>query len=147
MRNVDKYKDKLIRMANDHSYVYVSDEVEGCEGDEHFVKFLRSVASRGFIKWLYEDYKFKLSKVEHELLRHLYKKGYLCIVRDGGNRVFAHKCYPFKDNPYWKLNKTDPIDFINFQDLSYLFQFVQWSDEKPTSIKEVLENCEVKDDD
>lgn len=147
MRNVDFYKDQLIKMANDHSYVYVGDKVEGCEGDEHFVKFLRSVASRGFIKWLYEDYKFKLSKVEHELLRHLYKKGYSYIVRDGSNTVYVYEKRPCRINLYWAPDDVDHNDDISLYRLSYLFQFLKWSDEEPTSIKEILENCEVKEDD
>lgn len=147
MRNVDKCKDELIRMANNHSYVYVSDKIEGCGEDEHFVKFLRSVASSGFIKWLYEDYKFKLSKVEYELLRHLCKKGYLYIVRDGSDFVYAYDHRPYKINTCWITDDFDHTGYINLYKLSTLFQFLKWNDEEPTSIGCILENCEVVDDD
>lgn len=147
MRNVDNYKDKLIRMANDHSYVYVGDEVEGCGGDEQFVKFLRNVASSGFIKWLYKDYKFKLSKVEYELLRHLRKKGYSYIVRDGSNSVYVYEKRPCRINLYWTPDDVNHNDDISLYRLSYLFQFLKWSDEEPTLIQEILDNCEVIEDD
>lgn len=146
MRNVDKYKDELIRTANNYSFVYVGDKVEGCEGDEQFIKFLRSEASSGFIKWLYEDYKFKLSKVEYELLRHLCKKGYLYIVRDGSDFVYAYDRRPYKINTYWTTD-DDHTDNINLYKLSTLFQFLKWNDEEPSSIGCILENCEVIDDD
>lgn len=146
MRNVDKCKDELIRMANDHSYVYVSDEIEGCEGDEQFIKFLRNEASSGFIEWLYKEYTFKLSTLEYELLRHFYRDGYRYIARDRSNALYLYKDSPFKELDIW-MGTSENLDYKHLNDFENEFSSVRWEDTQPTPIQEILENCEVADDD
>lgn len=148
MRNVDKYKDELIKMANESNVVQVSykDNIVPDETKANGL-FCSKRATNWFVKWLYEDYKFKLSKVEYELLRHLRKKGYSYIVRDGSNSVYVYEKRPCRINLYWSPDDVNHNDDISLYRLSYLFQFLKWSDEEPTLIQEILDNCEVKDDD
>lgn len=96
------------------------------------------------VKWLLSEYKehVKLTRLEYEFLKWIENEGYKYIVRDRENNLFIFKDAPTKHRNYW-VSKSgyNPISLIN-----NLFKFVQLSDEQPTSIKEVLENCEVVED-
>ena len=50
------------------------------------------------------------------------------------------KCPPQKNGGMWYNCET----YITFDVINDLFQFVQWKDDKPTSIKGILDNCVVK---
>ena len=146
MRNVDWYKDELIKMANKHSYVYVSNEkVEGCGGSEQFIKFIRNEASRGFIEWLYKDYNFELSKVEYEVLKYFYREGRRYIARDKNNELFLYKNSPIKSVDQWIIDRDGSWDFTYLKPFENLFSFIKWEDMKPTPIQDILKNCEVTD--
>ena len=96
-------------------------------------------------KWLLSEYKepVKLTRLEYELLKWMIEKDYKCISRDSDRQLNVYYDKPVKDESYWKTNKT----YYDLDLLINLFQFVKWEDEEPTSIQEVLENCEVVDDD
>lgn len=66
---------------------------------------------------------------------------YLYIARDRCNGLFLYSMEPSKGDGCWHGKSYAGIISFN-----KLFQFVQWSDEQPTSIKEVLNNCEVIED-
>ena len=91
--------------------------------------------------WLLSEYKepVKLIRVEHEILRYLYKRDYRYIAREESERVIAFKGRPHKI--------TCGTWFLNLYDFSNLFQFTDWKDLESTSIEDVLKNCEVIDDD
>lgn len=158
MINAEKYRDKLLKFIEERDAGSFSFS-EGEEGDfwqcggrrcsECGMSKERSNCSLERLKWLLSEYKepIKLSKVEYELLRHLYKTGYSYIVRDGSNSVYVYEKRPCRINLYWAPGDVNHNDDISLYKLSYLFQFLKWSDEEPTSIKEVLENCEVVGDD
>ena len=97
------------------------------------------------MKWLLSEYKepIKLSILEYEFLKWLEKEGYKYIVRDRENNLFIFKDAPTKRRDYWASKSGyNPISLFN-----NLFKSVQLSDEEPTSIKDVLENCEVVESD
>lgn len=99
------------------------------------------------IKWLLSEYKepIKLSRLEHELLKFIDNEGYKYIARDNcGETLFRYPEKPTK-NIYDEWGKGGICsDLRMFNDL---FQFVKWEDLEPTSIQEVLSNCEVIEDD
>lgn len=149
MRNVDKYKDELIKMANEASVVQVS-----CRGDviQDETKanglFCSKRATSYFIKWLYEECTFKLSTLELELLRYFYRDGYRYIARDKDNELFLYKSSPLKSDDSWVMMRSEPYD--NFQALRHfenLFSFVRWEDTQPIPIQDILDNCEVTNHD
>lgn len=159
MINAEKYRDKLLKFIEERDAGSFSFS-EGEEGDfwqcggrrcsECGMSKERSNCSLERLKWLLSEYKepIKLSKLEYELLRHLYKKDYRYIVREKNERMFAYKGRPFKVFGHsWNMEHSEKLGFLNLYDFSYLFQFVNWEDEQPTSIKDVLDNCEVVDDD
>lgn len=87
-------------------------------------------------------FEFELTRFEFEMLKWLDKAGYKFIVRSPWNNLTAHDSTPIKIiNGFdgWD-SETEYKDLTEFNEL---FQFIKWADEEPTSIKEVLENCEV----
>lgn len=96
------------------------------------------------MKWLLSEYKapIKLSRLEYEFLKWIENEGYKYIVRDRENNLFIFKDAPTKHRNYW-VSKSgyNPIPLFN-----NLFKFVRLSDTEPTSIKDVLDNCEVVND-
>lgn len=84
-------------------------------------------------KWLEEEYKepIKLSKDEYIILKNIDKK-YQWIARD------------IDDDLYLYQQNGDNFTCINM--FNHLFQFVKWEDKESTNIQELLNNCEVIED-
>ena len=95
--------------------------------------------------WLLSEYKepVKLTRFEQDVLKHLLEKTqYRFIVREKSDSIYIYKRKPKKGIGAWD-NSTGMLNlnvFIN------LFPFIKWEDEEPTSIKDVLNNCEVVND-
>lgn len=99
------------------------------------------------VKWLLSEYKepIKVSKLEHDILKYLSDNTrHMYIARNKDGNLFLYDTEPVKNkvNDWWSGRNIHGMLAFN-----KLFQFVKWEDEKPTSIKEVLNNCEVIDDD
>lgn len=57
--------------------------------------------------------------------------------------IYVYKSKPKKEADSWgSLSLNNELGLFN-----NLFQFVKWEDSTPTSIQEVLDNCEVINDD
>lgn len=98
------------------------------------------------VKWLLSEYKepVKLTRFEYDILKYLSDNTkYMYIVRDGNGNIFLYDEEPQKSEsaPWWTGRGMCHTSMFN-----KLFQFVQWEDSTPTSIEEVLENCEVVED-
>lgn len=144
MRNVDKYKDELIKMANESNVVQVNyrGDVIPDETKANGL-FCSERATSCFIKWLYEEYTFKLSTLEHELLKHFYEGGYRYIARDECNALFLYKHLPIKRNEVWVNTGNEEFDYKTLKDFMKKFSFVRWEDTQPIPIQDILDNCEV----
>lgn len=154
MINAEKFKKEILDIAERGYCFAVSKDrqniarscddlkCEDCifnEGDDCSCNFPR-------MKWLLSEYKepIKLSKVEYEILKYLSDNTkYMYIVRDGNGNIFLYDEEPQKSesSPWWTGRGMCHMKMFN-----KLFQFVQWKDSTPTSIKDVLENCEVVND-
>ena len=147
MRNVDKYKDELIKMANEAEIIQVNFRGDIVPSPFQADRTLcPDRATNCFIKWLYEEYTFKLSILELELLRYFYRDGYRYIARDKDNELFLYKSLPLKSVDSWVLRRSEPYD--NFQTLNHfknLFSPVRWEDTQPTPIQDILKNSGVKE--
>lgn len=149
MRNVDKYKDELIKMTEESDIVQVSygNNVIPYSSEGNGL-FCSKRATDCFIKWLYEECTFELSTLELELLRYFYRDGYRYIARDKDNELFLYKSSPLKSDDSWVMMRSEPYD--NFQTLKHfenLFSFVRWEDTQPIPIQDILDNCEVTNHD
>ena len=95
-------------------------------------------------KWAKENppKKYKISRLEYDILKHLSDNTALMyITRSKYGTVYLFNEEPRKSSFHWYGNGT-----LSVAVLDELFQFVQWEDMEPTSIQDVLKNCEVKED-
>ena len=84
-----------------------------------------------------------LTRLEYELLKYWGKKyNYIAIDKDGA--LYTYRDKPSKNDDVWSTEYGRARRQKGFDDL---FHFVQWEDLEPTSIQEVLENCEVVESD
>lgn len=162
MINAEKYKDQLLKFVEEnHDSLFGFDKnsepincaVSRCNNCQFGFKKNKYVegysCSAARMKWLLSEYKepIKLSRLEYEILTYILKNTECrYITRNKSRSLCVHSYKPVKDTKYghWTAvcDKVKSCEVFN-----NLFQFVQWSDEKPTSIKEVLNNCEVVEDD
>lgn len=156
MINAEKFKDELLEILSENRYIEVDKsnrKIRKCTGN-NCSKCMFGITALGkgrdscsiaAMLWLLSEYKepIKLSRLEYDILKYISDNTkYLYITRDDCNGLFLYGIEPTKGDGCW-YGKY----YAGMAAFSKLFQFVQWSDEKPTSIKEVLDNCEVVDDD
>ena len=154
MLNAEKYKNEILEKSNvvfDFSISKDRHTIEKCLGvcDNCIFCNIGEHCSNVKVKWLLSEYKepVKLIRVEHEILRYLYKRDYRYIAREESERVIAFKGRPHKITcGTWNTISDEKIGFLNLYDFSNLFQFTDWKDLESTSIEDVLKNCEVVED-
>lgn len=155
MLNAERFKKEILEKSNvvfDFSISKDRHTIEKCLGvcEDCFFHEAGDHCSNIKVKWLLSEYKepVKLIRVEHEILRYLYKRDYRYIAREESERVIAFKGRPHKITcGTWNTISDEKIGFLNLYDFSNLFQFTDWKDLESTSIEDVLKNCEVIDDD
>lgn len=91
---------------------------------------------------LLEEYKkpVKLSKFEYEYLKVAKENEYNFIARDKDNRLYGTSEKPKKYNITWASSGAYIVMFKS------MFKFVKWEDEEPWNIDNILDNCEVMQD-
>lgn len=152
MLNAEKYKKEILEITEKGYYFAVSKDKQNivgrCDGieckncifddDECAYNLSR-------MKWLLSEYKepIKLTRLEFEILKWLDKGGYKFIVRSPSDNLMAHDSIPKKVLNGW-ISENRYKTLTSFNDLLH---FIKYEDEEPTSIKQVLKNCEVADDD
>lgn len=150
MINAEKYKDEI----NEEYLNLLKRNVIDGDGNR-MNKAIKTIAYKhcgkqlcgasSTFKWLCEEYKepVKLSKLEYDILKYLSDNTvHMYITRDGNGNIFLYDVEPEKSNsaPWWTGRGMCQMTMFN-----KLFQFVQWKDEEPKSIKKILNNCEVSD--
>lgn len=155
MLNAEKFKKEILNIVNDDFYIAVNKNdpngVSKCGSfpcaDCMFSKEENGKprCTKNRINWLLSEYKepVKLTKSEYSLLRHVYKLDYKYIARDENGDISLYLDEPDKDllTEIWHGKEYEFTLFNN------LFPFIKWEDKEPTLIKEVLNNCEVIEDD
>lgn len=88
---------------------------------------------------LLEEYKkpVKLSKFEYEYLKVAKKEGFNFIARDKTNVLYGFEDQPKKCDLMWGSGGDCVRMFES------IFKFVQWENEEPWNIDNILANCEV----
>ena len=151
MINAEKYKDEI----NEEYLNLLKRNVIDGDGNR-MNKAIKTIAYKhcgkqlcgasSTFKWLCEECKesVKLSKLEYDILKYLSDNTvHMYIVRDGNGNIFLYDVEPEKSKsaPWWTGRGMCHMGMFN-----KLFQFVQWGDSEPTSINNVLNNCEVVND-
>lgn len=151
MLNAEKYKDELKSLNdadklwcsafNKHNMTFGSCldvECENCAFNS------KKGCNNGRYNWLLSEYKkpIILTELEYNILkfisdntRHMY------IARDCNGNIFLYDVKPKKSKSDHLWIGSGVCHTVMF---NKLFQFVQWEDEDPTSIQEVLDNCIIK---
>lgn len=152
MLNAERFKKEINKLNNDFGLAdnIVNCETLGCRNCR-FSNFNNSndeiiFCSTRKVKWLLSEYKeppVKVSKLEYEFLKWSEKKGHKYIARDKINHLFI-----FKDAPIKRENRWVPeSSYCSIALFDNLFKFIKHEDEEPRAIKDILDNCEVVDDD
>lgn len=152
MLNAERFKKEINKYNNEFG---LTDSIADCKTlDCRNCRFSRLnnsddeiiLCSTRKVKWLLSEYKenIKLSRLEYETLKYFYKvKEYRYIVRSDNGLIWLSFDKPHKIRTMWASNKP----FGPFPLFGDLFKFVRLSDKEPTSIQDVLDNCEVIEDD
>lgn len=94
-------------------------------------------------KWANSEHveKIKLTFAEKIILENL-NSYFKWVARDSNGEVFCFKEKPYrgKESVMWLGVGLCRLPF------SHLFKFIKWEDNKPYSIKDILNNCEVIED-
>lgn len=151
MMNIEKYIDDILKIKNcDFGFTERDRKIVECGArfcdeclfDQENRKVDEPSCNVAKLKWLVSEYKqssIKLTRLEYGILNHILNNtDYSYIARERDGALFIYKDKPLKTTYYW--SGSDSNDFKYFNDL---FQFIKWEDAKPTSIDELLKNCEV----
>lgn len=163
MLNAEKNKERILDLTEGGYYFAVRKDgqniARSCDGlkceDCVFDEEEDCGCSFSRIKWMFSEYRepVKLTRLEYEILKHVQKEGFNFITRNNSDylygdlygNLFIYDIKPIKHDGIvgWCTTGKSYVLYA-FNDL---FQFVKWEDSKPTSIEDVLGNCEVIDDD
>jgi len=154
MLNAEKYKKEILEFIDKEKTMYFSFKNDNanmlnrcCESNCNYCALYspndKCAITR--IKWLLSEYKehIKLTKLEFEIFKWLEKESYKFIVRSQGGDLMTYYSTPKRDDNYWFYDSGYKI----LSGFNELFKFVQWEDKEPTSIQDILKNCEVMEDD
>lgn len=146
MTNFEKYQDSVLAFLKNYDnlpavvkgrpHYCAIDVCSRCDlhgRDDH-------CCHRGFVEWLYQEYKEvpMLTKREWEFCK-VVEHGW--IARDKNGRLCYFNSIPYRDvyDHIWDI-KGEEFDFVELSLFKFQskFPFIQWEDEEPWSIEELL---------
>ena len=159
MLNAERFKEKILDVVEDdkkYNFAIKDDDpnaFSNCHGDISCKNCIFTSLKNGKnclynrFNWLLSEYKepIKLTRLEYDILKYLSdntKHMYIVRNKDGKLCIFDFEPVKNKVNDWWSGRYMYGMVMFN-----KLFQFVQWEDSTPTLIKDVLDNCEVVEDD
>lgn len=150
MLNAEKYKNEI----ESKNYRFgISDHITDCESKDcttcifssqnNIDEGLKNTCTVRKVKWLLSECKesTKVTRLEYELLKYWNGKRYKYIARDRDGALYIYRDKPSKNEDVWGTLYGHARLMKYFDDL---FCFVKWEDKEPIEIKEVLENCVIK---
>lgn len=87
----------------------------------------------------------KINREEYEVLKEAISDGYEWIARDSHNPLCVHRHKPIKQDHWIQQYWGNPGNGYKEID-DDLFQFIQWEDDEPYSIAELIEEYEYSAD-
>lgn len=154
MLNAEKYKNELLKVINENEQDFIAFDVRDnsvkncttmvCKDCKFSRTKAKVLCTQTKLKWLLSEYKqpIKLSKLEYDILKYISDNTrHMYIVRDRSGDIYLYNLEPEKSRSgnWWEGRGVHVMVMFN-----KLFQFVQWEDTEPRSIKEVLKNCVVE---
>ena len=154
MINAEKYKDELKSLNDAYKLWYTAfDKYNMTFGSCLDVK-CENCAFNGAkgcnnarYNWLLSEYvkPIIITELEYNILKFISDNtSNMYITRTKKGNIYLHKSKPKKDkvNEMWIGEYPTSLTPFN-----KLFRFIMWEDEKPYAIKDILDNCEVVNDD
>ena len=104
-------------------------------------------------KWYYHKENLELLKrskitlLEFALLKSYYDKKYRYVARDRNYSLYFYKKRPVKKQEYWAYPEHEGYNYARFiiKPFVNLFNFIEWEDDEPFKIEEILKDFEVVD--
>ena len=154
MLNAEKYKNEILEKSNvlfDFSISKDRHTIEKCLGvcDDCIFCNIGEHCSNVKVRWLLSEYKepIKLTRLEYDILKYILNHTeYKYIARDRLGEIFIYENKPEKHVDTWRV-LTNGGGYTCLTILNGLFKFIKWLDSKPTLIQDILNNCEVVEDD
>lgn len=152
MKNFEKWEKELLEMAKTNDNLCISkkdNKPHKCVGmncSDCLLKSDTAPCRNMLVQWLYEEYKepIKLSHLEFELLKRLKGEKLEYLARDKCKvYVHAYGTKPQKGNLGWYTESRDCCCLSLF---SNCFKLIKWEDKEPYKVQDILDNCEVVDD-
>lgn len=159
MLNAERFRNELLEILSENRYIEVDKydrKIRKCTGN-NCPKCMFGITALGkgrdscsiaAMLWLLSEYKepIKLTRLEYEILKYILNHTeYKYITRDRLRAIFIYENKPEKCGDTWRV-LANGGGYTNLTILDELFPFIKWEDSTPTSIQEVLENCEVVED-
>lgn len=163
-----KFKLKVTKYTFDHEGMIIQGKLSSCEREVEVYAIdlcydnmdimskmdIRQCMFKGNdFTWRYELDKLepletiKMTQLDYEMLKLLKKQGAKYICRDEGGVLNICDTEPYQskyeEGIWWSTGETAYLNEF----FSKLFQFVKWEDKKYYVIEDVLNNCEVVEDD
>lgn len=156
MINAEKFKDELRTIIDSNKLndcAFRKNNKTFCECSDTFCENCifdnRKGCQYGRIKWMLSEYRegIVLSKLEYANLKYIFNRTkYRYIARSKLGEIFIYENEPKKSGDDWSIHLNGGR-FTNIAILNKKFKFIKWSDLTATSIKDILSDCEVIDDD
>ena len=146
MLKIEKIKEEILNFDNSDSLCCYLAQMATKKGDKNNCSRKNTTSCRQCLKLslmeLLEEYKkpVKLSKFEYEYLKVAKENEYNFIARDFNNRLYGFEKQPEKRDSMW----NSCGDYVGM--FKSTFSFVKWEDEEPWNIDNILDNCEVMQD-
>lgn len=149
MINAEKFKEEILAVKNkgDDFALDKDNQIRCCENlkCENCAFDNNVMCSYYRMNWLLSEYKepVKLTEIEYYILKWAKENtGFKYLVRLKNGNLCAYSEKPFKDNQHrvWANKENVNSRLSMFNDL---FEFINCEDSEPTSIEDVLNNCEV----
>ena len=154
MLNAEKYKDEL-KSLNDEDKLWCS------AFDKHNMTFGSCLnvkcencafdggkgCNNARYNWLLSEYvePILLTELEYNILKFITDNtSNMYISRTKTGNIFLHRGKPKKDKVNGLWIGEYPTSLIPF---NKLFKFITWEDEEPRAINDILDNCEVVEND
>ena len=150
--NFQHYEKEILEISKQDDFIALVNGVPTkCKGAScrecYFGKMAGSNCNINRILWGYRKYSppVKLTRLELELLKFYFEKGYRYVARDERKALFFYKARPFKKNEFWNDGTGNCEHFWTGGELGILFKFVKWEDNEPYAIEVMLNNYEVNE--
>ena len=137
MTNFEKYKDEILKLT-EHTchFGLVNGRLLSCyEMNCSNCKFDVKNCVKTRFQWLYEEHNEPAPKLKpkERVFCEAFYEDYFYIARDDDGLLFLYECEPVKAADIWSA-----MGDCNIRLNESLFPFIDWTDEKPWSIADLL---------